>query len=251
MGYLDEKIKNDTNIDVTEQEIENAADLVLGYESELQDERFILTKDFNQEIEDFVTLNGKITPMNFKKEVKRMAKICPVSHRISFIPSEEYYQNAMEFEKNHVKALWSDFICDDIANEIYEEDLDEYDTIYDLDEYAKAYTDAMTKSIKRKIIKKMENSSKPWANLGENHFNIQADHLIASESVDGHFEESDSMPNVLYLYGADYQVGADEDSAFVRCIRAAKKVEKIHPDSIKTIDIKNHDDGVDVKVIFE
>lgn len=97
----------------------------------------------------------------------------------------------------------------------------------------------------------MENSSKPWANLGENHFNIQADHLIASESVDGHFEESDSMPNVLYLFGADYQVGADEDSAFVRCIRAAKKVEKIHPDSIKTIDIKNHDDGVDVKVIFE
>ena len=251
MGYLDEKIKNDTNIDVTEQEIENAADLVLGYESELQDERFILTKDFNKEIEDFVTLNGKITPMNFKKEVKRMAKICPVSHRIGFVPSEEYYQDVMEFEKNRIKALWSDFICDDIANEIYEEDLDEYDTIYDLDEYAKAYTDAMTKSIKRKVIKKMENSSKPWANLGENHFNIQADHLIASESVDGHFEESDSMPNVLYLYGADYQVGADEDSAFVRCIRAAKKVEKIHPNSIKTIDIKNHDDGVDVKVIFE
>ena len=219
------KMKSDTNIDVTKQEVKIAEDLICEYEP--KKERFIVTKDFYQEIEDFVTLNGKITPMNFKKEVKKMATICPII------------------------AIWSDFICDNVANEIYEEDIDEYDITYDLDSFVKPYADAVGKAIKRKIIKKMENSSKPWANLGENHFNIQADHLIASESVDGHFEESDSMPNVLYLYGADYQVGADEDSAFVRCIRAAKKVEKIHPDSIKTIDIKNHDDGVDVKVIFE
>lgn len=243
------KMKSDTNIDVTKQEVKIAEDLICEYEP--KKERFIVTKDFYQEIEDFVTLNGKITPMNFKKEVKKMATICPISHRISFVPSEDEYRKAIEFEKNQIIAIWNDFICDNVANEIYEEDIDEYDITYDLDSFVKPYADAIGKAIKRKIIKKMENSSKPWANLGENHFNIQADHLIASESVDGHFEESDSMPNVLYLYGADYQVGADEDSAFVRCIRAAKKVEKIHPGSIKTIDIKNHDDGVDVKVIFE
>ena len=56
------KMKSDTNIDVTKQEVKIAEDLICEYEP--KNERFIVTKDFYQEIEDFVKTLG-VNPESF------------------------------------------------------------------------------------------------------------------------------------------------------------------------------------------